>query len=37
VANIAAARRHLGYAPARSLARDLDDVIQTVRVREGVK
>ena len=37
VANIDAARRHLGYAPARSLARDLDDVIQAVRVREGVK
>jgi UDP-glucose 4-epimerase len=37
VANIAAAQRHLGYAPARSLARDLDDVIQAVRIREGVK
>jgi UDP-glucose 4-epimerase len=37
VANIDAARRHLGYAPARSLARDLDDVIHAVRLREGVK
>ena len=37
VANVAAARQHLGYSPTRSLARDLDDVIQAVRVREGVK
>jgi UDP-glucose 4-epimerase len=37
VANIDAARRHLGYSPGRSLARDLDEVIQAVRVREGVK
>lgn len=37
VANIDAARTHLGYAPTRSLARDLDDVIQAVRAREGVK
>lgn len=37
VANIDAARRHLGYSPARSLARDLDGVIQSVRAREGVE
>jgi UDP-glucose 4-epimerase len=37
VANIDAARTHLGYSPTRSLARDLDDVIQAVRAREGVK
>lgn len=36
VANIDAARRHLGYAPARILRDDLDDVIAAVRAREGV-
>jgi len=36
VANIDAARRHLGYAPTHSLERDLDEVIAAVRAREGV-
>lgn len=34
VANIEAARRHLGFAPQRSLQHDLDDVIASVRERE---
>jgi UDP-glucose 4-epimerase len=36
VANIEAARRHLGYAPTPSLERDLDEVIAAVRAREGI-
>lgn len=36
VANIEAARRQLGYAPAHSLERDLEEVIDAIRTREGV-
>ncbi len=35
VANIAAARRALGFAPARSLEHDLDEVIAQVRAPRG--
>ena len=34
VANIAAARRALGFAPRRSLEQDIDEVIEWVRARE---
>lgn len=36
VANIDAARTHLGFAPQRSLERDLDEVIAWVRDRDAV-
>lgn len=36
VANIDAARTHLGFAPQRSLQRDLDEVIAWVRDRDAV-
>ena len=34
IADISAARRALGYSPARTLQQDLDDVIAWVRERE---
>ena len=37
VADITAARRALGFAPARTLQQDMDDVIEWVREREAVK
>lgn len=37
VADISAARRALGYAPQRSLDRDLQDVIAHVRARESAR
>ena len=36
VADITAARRALGFAPARTLQQDMDDVIEWVREREAV-
>ena len=37
VADIGAARKALGFSPARSLHTDLDDVIAYVREREAVR
>ncbi len=37
VADISAARRSIGFAPARTLPQDIDDVIAWVRGREAVK
>jgi UDP-glucose 4-epimerase len=37
VADISAARRALGFAPARTLQQDMDDVIEWVREREATK
>jgi nucleoside-diphosphate-sugar epimerase len=37
VADISAAQRALGFAPARTLQQDMDDVIEWVREREATK